>query len=127
MASSSSKVPVAQAETFPDGTTDHVPLRKKNYDIRKPRTFPDERCAVHRFDILTIAITDITETPITWANWYQHVNWLNTTFIIFIPLVGLISSYWIDLQFKTAVFAVAYYFFAGLGISMLLSMAPSIT
>jgi hypothetical protein len=36
--SSSSKVPVAEAETFPDGTTDHVPLRKKNYDIRKPRT-----------------------------------------------------------------------------------------
>lgn len=118
---------MAQAETFPDGTTDHVPLRKKNYDIRKPRTFPDERYAVYQFDILTIAITDITETPITWANWYQHVNWLNTTFIIFIPLVGLISSYWIDLQFKTAVFAVAYYFFAGLGISMLLSMAPSIT
>ena len=83
---------------------------------------------MHRFDILTHAvITDITETPITWANWPQHVNWLNTTFIIFIPLVGLVSSYWIDLQFKTAVFAVAYYFFAGLGISTLLPAAPSIT
>ena len=40
MASSTSKVPVAQADTFPDGTTDHVPLRKKTYDLRKPRTFP---------------------------------------------------------------------------------------
>jgi hypothetical protein len=38
--SSSSKVPVAEAETFPDGTTDHIPLRKKNYDVRKPRTLP---------------------------------------------------------------------------------------
>ena len=60
---------------------------------------------------------DITEQPITVGNWYQHVNWLNTTFIIFIPLIGLVSSYWIDLQFKTAVFAVLYYFWAGLGIS----------
>jgi stearoyl-CoA desaturase (delta-9 desaturase) len=40
MASSSSEVPVAQAETFPDGTTDHVPLRKRTYDIRKPRELP---------------------------------------------------------------------------------------
>jgi stearoyl-CoA desaturase (delta-9 desaturase) len=102
MASSSSdvKVPVAQAETFPDGTTDHVPLRKRTYDIRKPH---------------------ITEQPITLANWYQHVNWLNTLFIIMIPMVGLISSYWISLQLKTAIFAVAYYFFAGLGISKLAS------
>ena len=38
MASSSSAVP--QAEAFPDGTTDYVPLRKKTYDIRKPREFP---------------------------------------------------------------------------------------
>lgn len=53
----------------------------------------------------------------TWKNWYKHVNWLNTTFIIFIPLAGLISAYWVPLQYKTAIFAIAYYFFAGLGIS----------
>lgn len=40
MASSSSSVPVAQAETFPDGTTEYVPMRKRNYDTRKPRRFP---------------------------------------------------------------------------------------
>lgn len=95
MASSSSSA-VPKAEAFPDGTTDHIPLRKKNYDIRKPH---------------------ITEQPITWSNWYQHVNWLNTTFIIVIPLAGLISSYWVPLQTKTAIFTVAYYFFAGLGIT----------
>lgn len=94
MASSSSAVP--QAEAFPDGTTDHIPLRKKNYDIRKPH---------------------ISELPMTWKNWYKHVNWLNTTFIIFIPLAGLISAYWVPLQYKTAIFAIAYYFFAGLGIT----------
>lgn len=93
---SSAQVPVAQVETFPDGTTDYVPVRKKAYDIKKPH---------------------ITDQPITWSNWYQHVNWLNTTFIIFIPLIGLISAYWIELQYKTAIFTVAYYYFAGLGIT----------
>jgi hypothetical protein len=102
MASSSSdvKVPVAQAETFPDGTTDHVPLRKRTYDIRKPH---------------------ITEQPITLAHWYQHVNWLNTLFIVMVPMVGLISSYWVSPHLKTIIFAVAYYYFAGLGISKLAS------
>ncbi|KAK5651557.1 hypothetical protein OQA88_11922 [Cercophora sp. LCS_1] len=94
MASSSS--PVVQAEAFPDGTTDYVPLRSRKQDLRKPH---------------------ITDQPITLENWYQHVNWLNTTLILFIPLAGLIYSYWVPLQMKTLVFSVTYYYFAGLGIT----------
>jgi stearoyl-CoA desaturase (delta-9 desaturase) len=59
----------------------------------------------------------ITETPITKANWYKHVNWLNVFFIIGIPLMGCIAAFWTPLQWKTAVFAVAYYFMTGLGIT----------
>ncbi|KAI1470831.1 uncharacterized protein F4812DRAFT_419163 [Daldinia caldariorum] len=87
--------PVA-APAFPDGTKDYKPLRSSKYDLKKPH---------------------ITELPITWSNWYKHVNWLNTTFILFIPLAGLISTYWIDLQLKTALFSIFYYFNAGLGIT----------
>ncbi|OTA97375.1 hypothetical protein M434DRAFT_8097 [Hypoxylon sp. CO27-5] len=87
--------PVA-ASAFPDGTKDYKPLRSTKYDLKKPH---------------------ITEFPITWGNWYKHVNWLNTTFIIFIPLLGMISTYWTPLQFKTALFAIFYYFNAGLGIT----------
>ena len=39
MASSSAAV---QAEAFPDGTTDYVPLRGKKADLRKPRRSPWE-------------------------------------------------------------------------------------
>ena len=84
------------AEAFPDGTTDYVPLRKQKVDPRKPH---------------------ITDQPITLKNWYQHVNWLNTYFIIFVPLTGMIASFWVPLQLKTAIFSVIYYFFAGLGIT----------
>ncbi|KAK2067590.1 hypothetical protein P8C59_001316 [Phyllachora maydis] len=50
-------------------------------------------------------------------NWYKHVNWLSTTLIIFLPLAGFISAYWVTLQRNTALFAIAYYFFSGLGIT----------
>lgn len=53
----------------------------------------------------------------TRANWYKHVNWINVTFIIFLPMYGLISAYWVPLQWKTAVWALAYYFCTGLGIT----------
>ena len=52
----------------------------------------------------------------TWKNWPQHINWLNTTLIIFVPMIGLVSSYWVSLRWQTAVFSVLYYVFAGLGI-----------
>ncbi len=36
MASSSTPL---QAEAFPDGTTEYVPIRGKKYDVRKPREY----------------------------------------------------------------------------------------
>ncbi|KAJ4414638.1 stearoyl-CoA 9-desaturase [Gnomoniopsis sp. IMI 355080] len=98
MASSTSagKMAQTQASAFPDGTTEYVPLRKKNYDMKKPH---------------------ISELPMTWKNWYKHIDWLSTTFIIFIPILGFISTYWVPLQKKTAIWAVVYYYNTGLGIT----------
>jgi stearoyl-CoA desaturase (delta-9 desaturase) len=50
-------------------------------------------------------------------NWYKHVNWLNVFLILGIPAYGCIQSLWVPLQLKTAVWAVVYYFFTGLGIT----------
>jgi len=72
------------------------PNRNPKYDPKKPH---------------------ITETPITWSNWYQHVNWLNCTFIGFIPLSGLVASAFTPLKWQTLVWAVFYYFCTGLGIT----------
>lgn len=84
MASSTS--PARQAPAFPDGTTEYKPLRKTTgWDSKKPH---------------------ISELPMTWKNWYKHIDWLSTTFIIFIPLMGFISTYWVPLQFKTAIWAI---------------------
>ncbi|KAI0009722.1 acyl-CoA desaturase 1 [Xylariaceae sp. FL0662B] len=95
MASASTMAGAPAASAFADGTTDYKPLRKQ-MDPKKAH---------------------ITEFPITWDNWYKHVNWLNTTFIIIIPLVGFVAAYWTPLQLKTALFSVIYYFNAGLGIT----------
>ncbi len=70
--------------------------RRSRYDVSKPH---------------------ITETPLTKANWYKHVNWLNVVFIAGIPLFGCVMAFWTPLQWKTAVWAVIYYFMTGFGIT----------
>jgi stearoyl-CoA desaturase (delta-9 desaturase) len=50
-------------------------------------------------------------------NWYKHINWINVTLILFVPLYGIIAAFWTPLQWKTAVWAVVYYFMTGLGIT----------
>lgn len=72
------------------------PNRNKSYDPKKPH---------------------ISESPITRANWYKHINWLNVVLIIGVPIYGLIQAIWTPLQWKTAVWAVAYYFMTGMGIT----------
>jgi stearoyl-CoA desaturase (Delta-9 desaturase) len=59
----------------------------------------------------------IADTPLTHQNWYKHVNWLNVVLIVGIPLYGCVQALWVPLQFPTAVWAVVYYFFTGLGIT----------
>jgi stearoyl-CoA desaturase (delta-9 desaturase) len=59
----------------------------------------------------------ITDTPITWQNWYKHVNWLNVTFIGGIPLSGCVAAAFTPLRWQTCIWAVIYYFFTGLGIT----------
>lgn len=92
MSSSSVAVPAG----IQDGTSDYKPLRATKYEAPK----------VH-----------IADTPMTWSNWYQHVNWLNTYFIIIVPIIGFISAYWVPLRLYTAIFSVIYYFNTGLGIT----------
>ena len=72
------------------------PVRNKKYDPKKPH---------------------ISETPMTKRNWYKHVNWVNCFFIIAFPLAGGIAAIWTPLKWQTALFAVAYYFATGLGIT----------
>ncbi|RYP66076.1 hypothetical protein DL769_006138 [Monosporascus sp. CRB-8-3] len=89
----------ANVASVPDGAKDYTPLRstkQDRQDLRKPH---------------------ITELPITRSNWYKHVNWLNTYFIIIVPLMGMVGAYFTPLQLKTAIFAFLYYFNSGLGIT----------
>ena len=72
------------------------PNRNKHYEPRK----------VH-----------ITETPLTRKTWYKHVNWLNTFLIVGVPIFGMIQAFFTPLLWKTAAFALLYYFATGLGIT----------
>lgn len=72
------------------------PNRSRSYDPKKPH---------------------ITETKINSHNWYKHVNWLNTTLIVGIPISGCVAAIWTPLYWQTALFAFCYYFATGLGIT----------
>jgi len=59
----------------------------------------------------------ITDQPMTKKNWHKHVNWLNVTLIVGIPLMGCIAAFWTPVYLQTALFMVVYYFATGLGIT----------
>ncbi|KAH6687979.1 acyl-CoA desaturase [Plectosphaerella plurivora] len=88
----------AAAEKWDDGTTDYVPTRatKSDWNSKKPH---------------------VSTEPWTLSNWYKKINWVNTTFVIFIPFSGLIAAYWTPLHRYTAIWAIIYYFNTGLGIT----------
>lgn len=59
----------------------------------------------------------ISELPFTWQNWHQHINWLNTYFVVLVPLMGFIGAYYTPLRLYTAIFSVFYYAVTGIGIT----------
>lgn len=65
----------------------------------------------------TAKVGHISDQPITRKNWHKHVNWLNVVMILGLPSCGLIAAMWTPLYLKTAIFAIAYYFATGLGIT----------
>ncbi|CAB5375913.1 stearic acid desaturase [Rhizophagus irregularis] len=60
---------------------------------------------------------NIRDDPITWSNWYKHINWLHTPLLIGIPAIGLYGAFTTKLTVYTAIWAVIYYFITGLGIT----------
>ncbi|KAH8747641.1 hypothetical protein F5883DRAFT_509628 [Diaporthe sp. PMI_573] len=93
----SSSLASKEALAIPDGTTDCEPLRSNT-----------------KYNPQTVHIAD---TPMTWSNVHLHVNWLNTTLIIIIPILGFISAYWVPIRLYTAIWAIIFYFNTGLGIT----------
>jgi stearoyl-CoA desaturase (delta-9 desaturase) len=88
--------PSTAAAPAVDGTTDYRPLRSRVKDLKKPH---------------------ISEQPMTWGNLHKHINWLNTLFIVIVPMMGLISSYWVPAHRYTVLFSIFYYFNTGFGIT----------
>ncbi|ODQ68252.1 hypothetical protein NADFUDRAFT_48902 [Nadsonia fulvescens var. elongata DSM 6958] len=59
----------------------------------------------------------ISEQKMTLANWPQHVNWLNATIVVLIPVFGIVCAFFTPLQKKTAIWAFFYYCCSGIGIT----------
>lgn len=57
------------------------------------------------------------DEPTTWDNWHKHVNWPQSILLITVPLLGLYGAFTTELQQKTMIWSIIYYFFTGLGIT----------
>lgn len=59
----------------------------------------------------------ISEQPFTFQNWHKHVNWVNSTIVVIIPLIGFLFAPFTPLRSKTAILAIVYYFYTGMSIT----------
>ncbi|KAF1956488.1 hypothetical protein CC80DRAFT_492051 [Byssothecium circinans] len=59
----------------------------------------------------------ISTQPVTFQNWYKHINWLNTSVVVLVPTYGLLAVPYTPLYRPTLIWAIVYYFFTGFGIT----------
>ncbi|PYH39674.1 acyl-CoA desaturase, partial [Aspergillus neoniger CBS 115656] len=59
----------------------------------------------------------ISQLPMTWRNWYKHLNWWGIILTIVVPLYGCLQAFSTPLQKETAIWSVLYYFCTGFGIT----------
>ncbi|KAI8141452.1 delta-9 desaturase [Fennellomyces sp. T-0311] len=57
------------------------------------------------------------DEPTTLQNWHKHVNWVQSILLLGTPLIALYGILTTELQTKTMIWAIVYYFITGLGIT----------
>ncbi|CAF0981678.1 unnamed protein product [Adineta ricciae] len=55
--------------------------------------------------------------PVTWSNWYKHVNWPQATLLCLEPFVALYGLFTTAFMWQTVVFTIIWYFLTGFGIT----------
>ena len=64
-----------------------------------------------------VLTTEKALPPITWKNFYYELEWISTLALTFTPIASIYGWFTTPLQLNTALFAIVYYFFTGLGIT----------
>ena len=59
----------------------------------------------------------ISETPLTLTNWFKHIDWESTFWVVELPIIGLIAAVFTPLHTKTALWALVYHVTTGVGIT----------
>lgn len=59
----------------------------------------------------------ISEQPWTRENWTEHINWLNTTLVLAIPLIGVLLSFFVPLRLPTFILSIVLFSASGLSIT----------
>ena|SRR5581483_8720304 len=60
---------------------------------------------------------NIRDDPVTWSNWYKHINWLHAPLLTSVPAIAVYGLFTTPITMNTVIWAVIYYFITGLGIT----------
>ena len=63
------------------------------------------------------AMPPLFDEPTTLQNWHKHVNWIQSILLLGTPLIALYGMFTTELQTKTLMWTILYYFITGLGIT----------
>ncbi|KAI9844048.1 MAG: stearoyl-CoA 9-desaturase [Thelocarpon superellum] len=87
--------------------------------LRLAASFPEVRSLPTPKHTVTPEPRDpfILQSAMTTSNWYRHINWLNVVVLLGFPAGAFIAAFYTPIVWKTMVWAVAYYFITGTGIT----------
>jgi stearoyl-CoA desaturase (delta-9 desaturase) len=63
------------------------------------------------------AMPPLFDDKVTLNNWHKHVNWIHLTLLAGTPLIGLYGALTTELQTKTLIWSIIYYYITGIGIT----------
>ncbi|ORZ24153.1 delta-9 desaturase [Absidia repens] len=64
-----------------------------------------------------VAMPSLFDEKVTAKNWYKFINWPQSILLVGAPLIGLYGMFTTELQTKTMIWSIIYYFITGLGIT----------
>ncbi|KAM0753685.1 putative stearoyl-CoA 9-desaturase [Meredithblackwellia eburnea MCA 4105] len=118
-----------------DAASSKTPLRMRHPDYTQPGSAPDsessddndyhesdgegETTAVEGADnyVRKVLAKERPLPPITLKNWYKEINVISTLALTIVPALAFYGALTTKVQLKTAIWAVVYYFYTGLGIT----------
>jgi stearoyl-CoA desaturase (delta-9 desaturase) len=106
---------------FPDFTVESTHLENETSEHTESSDSEGETTAVDEISddnyVRKVLAKERPLPPITLQNWYKEINIISTLALTIVPALAFYGAMNVQVQFKTVLWAIAYYYYTGLGIT----------